>query len=61
MIPEYVAAIHRLIDTLTATNLDTATEIAALPDQVRGYEDLKLRRAVAYRAELADCMRQWPT
>ena len=24
------------------------------PDQVRGYEDLKLRRAVAYRAELAD-------
>ena len=61
MIPEYVAAIDRLTDTLTATNLDSATEIAALPDQVRGYEDLKLRRAAVYRTELADRMRQWPT
>jgi indolepyruvate ferredoxin oxidoreductase len=61
MIPEYVAAIHRLIDALTATNVDTATEIAALPDQVRGYEGLKLRRAAAYRTELADRMRQWAT
>jgi indolepyruvate ferredoxin oxidoreductase len=61
MIPEYVAAIERLTDTLTAANLDTATEIAALPDQVRGYEHLKLRRAAAYRTELNDRMRRWPT
>ena len=43
------------------TNVEAATEIAALPDQVRGYEDLKLRRAAAYRSNLADRMQQWPT
>jgi len=38
---------------LTPVNHDEAVAIAALPDQVRGYEDIKLRRAAAYRAELA--------
>jgi hypothetical protein len=28
--------------------------IAALPDQVRGYEHLKLSRAARYRTELAE-------
>ncbi len=54
MIPEYERAIRKVADRLTAGNLDDAVTIASLPDQVRGYEDLKLRRAVAYRAELAD-------
>ena len=61
MIPEYVAAIERLAQHIDATTVETATEIASLPDQVRGYEDLKLRRAGAYRCELADRMQQWPT
>jgi indolepyruvate ferredoxin oxidoreductase len=52
MIPEYIAAVDRLIDGLDATNLAEAVAIAALPDQVRGYEHLKLRRAAAYRDEL---------
>lgn len=52
MIPEYEQAVDSLCAGLTNANLDEATEIAALPDQVRGYEDLKLRRAVAYRDEL---------
>ncbi len=57
MIPEYIAAVDRLsarlqADPTTAT-LTAVTEIAALPDAVRGYEDLKLRRAAAYRSELA--------
>ena len=52
MIPEYVEAIDRLTQRLTLDSLDDAVEIASLPDQVRGYEDLKLRRAAAYRAEL---------
>ena len=60
MIPEYVAAIERLVADLNMANLDVATDIASLPDQVRGYEHLKLRRAAAYRADLADRMRQWP-
>ena len=54
MIPEYEAAVDRLLDGLTAENLEAAAEIASLPDQVRGYEDVKLPRATAYRAELAE-------
>jgi indolepyruvate ferredoxin oxidoreductase len=53
MIPEYVAAVDRLCRGLRADNLDDATAIASLPDQVRGYEHLKLTRAAAYRSELA--------
>lgn len=61
MIPEYISAVQRLAAGLDAQRLDEAVEIASLPDQVRGYEDLKLRRAAAYRRELADRMRQWTT
>ncbi len=53
MIPEFEAALDTIVAGLTATNLDEAVAIASLPDQVRGYEDIKLRRAEAYRAELA--------
>jgi indolepyruvate ferredoxin oxidoreductase len=53
MIPEYVEALRRVQATLDASTIDDAVEIASLPDQVRGYEDLKLRRAADYRAELA--------
>jgi indolepyruvate ferredoxin oxidoreductase len=53
MIPEYIEAIAGLNRHLTADIYDDAVEIASLPDQVRGYEDIKLRRAAAYRAELA--------
>jgi indolepyruvate ferredoxin oxidoreductase len=53
MIPEYEHAVDRLIEGLTAANLEHAVSIAGLPDQVRGYEHLKLARAKTYRAELA--------
>jgi indolepyruvate ferredoxin oxidoreductase len=53
MIPEYVAAVDVLVARLEAANHAEAVRIAELPDQVRGYEDLKLRRAGAYREELA--------
>ena len=42
-----------LCSKLTAANLAEATAIATLPDGVRGYENIKLPRAKAYRAELA--------
>ena len=42
MIPEYEAAVRTLASRLTAENLDEAVAIASLPDQVRGYEHLKL-------------------
>ncbi len=51
MIPEYIDAVGRLQRRLD--NLDEAVAIASLPDRVRGYEELKLRRAADYRAELA--------
>ena len=53
MIPEYVRAVEHLCSKLTAANLAEATAIATLPDGVRGYENVKLPRAKAYRAELA--------
>jgi indolepyruvate ferredoxin oxidoreductase len=53
MVPEYVAAVERLVAGLTTATRPEAIRIAGLPDQVRGYEDLKLRRAAAYRDELA--------
>ncbi|MBV1894569.1 MAG: indolepyruvate ferredoxin oxidoreductase family protein [Ilumatobacteraceae bacterium] len=53
MIPEFIAAVKKLSKKLTAEGLHDAIEIASLPDQVRGYEDLKLQRARQYREELA--------
>ncbi len=53
MIPEYIEALTTLNRNLRSGTYDESVEIASLPDQVRGYEDIKLRRAAAYRAELA--------
>jgi indolepyruvate ferredoxin oxidoreductase len=53
MIPEFEQAIDTIVRRLTSRNLDAAVQLANLPDQVRGYEDIKLRRAETYRAELA--------
>jgi indolepyruvate ferredoxin oxidoreductase len=54
MIPEFDAALDTVIAGLSSENHAEAVAIASLPDQVRGYEHLKVRRAKAYRAELAD-------
>ena len=53
MIPEFEAALDTIVSKLATDNLDEAVAIASLPDLVRGYEDIKLRRAEAYRVELA--------
>jgi indolepyruvate ferredoxin oxidoreductase len=57
MIPEYIDAIAALNQRLSAERHDEFVEIASLPDQVRGYEDIKLRRAAAYREQLAQRLR----
>jgi indolepyruvate ferredoxin oxidoreductase len=49
---EYASAVEEIARRLTADNVDAAVEIASLPDMVRGYETLKLRRAEAYRTAL---------
>jgi indolepyruvate ferredoxin oxidoreductase len=53
MIPEYIAAIEVMLPGVNADNLAEAVAIASLPDQVRGYEHLKMERAGLYRAELS--------
>ena len=52
LITEYEAALDTLTARLSAVNRDEAAAIAALPDHVRGYEQLKVRRAAEYRREL---------
>ncbi|MET0146073.1 MAG: indolepyruvate ferredoxin oxidoreductase family protein [Ilumatobacteraceae bacterium] len=52
MIPEYERAVGNLAARLGPDNLAEAVAIASLPDQVRGYEHLKLERATRYRDEL---------
>ena len=53
LVLEYEKALDQLVRTLSDTNLDDAVRIAQLPDQVRGYEHIKMRRVETYRAELA--------
>jgi indolepyruvate ferredoxin oxidoreductase len=53
MIPEYRAAVDRLMAGLTPATHAEAVSIASLPDLVRGYEHLKLQRASDYRDALA--------
>ncbi|OYO21899.1 2-oxoacid ferredoxin oxidoreductase [Enemella dayhoffiae] len=54
LITEYEQVIDDLVDGLTADNLDLAVEIAELPDQVRGYEQIKLDNVDRYRTRLAE-------
>ncbi|URM93896.1 indolepyruvate ferredoxin oxidoreductase family protein [Actinomadura madurae] len=59
VLAEYVELVGRLTDGLSSTNYSLATRIAALPDQLRGYEDVKLRSAEAYERELATLSADW--
>ncbi len=59
LIVEFEQAIETIITGLTSDNHRAAIEIASLPDMVRGYEDLKLKRAAAFREELASALARW--
>lgn len=61
LVPEYLDVVNTLIAGLSDATLDQATRIAALPDQVRGYEDLKLRRIGEYRSELKAELAAYPS
>ena len=50
---EYRAAIDQVLRHLDRASLVRAVAIAELPDLVRGYEDLKLRRVAQFRSRLA--------
>ncbi len=50
---EYIAAVDRALGVLSADNLSAVIAVAALPDLVRGYEDIKLANVDRYRSALA--------
>jgi len=52
LITEYRAAVEDLLARLTENNLADCARIAALPDLVRGYEQIKIASAARYRTEL---------
>ena len=54
LIGEYREVVDTLLVGLTPGNHDLAVEVAALPDMVRGYEDIKLATVRAYREKLAE-------
>jgi indolepyruvate ferredoxin oxidoreductase len=59
LLAEYRDVITRLAEGLTAANHARAVEIAALPDLVRGYEDVKLTAVAAYRARMAELLAEF--
>ena len=59
LIADYTDTLRGILGSLTAENLDTATAIAALPDMIRGYEEVKLRNVQQYREQLAQLQREF--
>ena len=52
------ATIDTLIARLDADNLDIVAQIAALPDQVRGYGPVKEQAMTRYRTDLRALLRE---
>jgi len=53
---EFCSAMETVLNQLDRSTLDEAIAIAGLPDHVRGYEELKERRIVEYRARLTEAL-----
>ena len=60
VLKEYEDTLHRIIDNLSPANHTVAVELAALPDQIRGYGHVKLTSINNYRVELARLNTLWP-
>jgi len=54
LITEYRAAVDAVLPNLSPGTLAHCVEIADAPDEVRGYEDIKLAGVARFRARLAD-------
>ncbi|MFQ5558088.1 MAG: DUF6537 domain-containing protein, partial [Acidimicrobiales bacterium] len=61
LIVEYEQVVERLLAGLSGSSLDRAVEIAELADLVRGFEQLKVRRAREYRAAVAAALADYPS
>jgi indolepyruvate ferredoxin oxidoreductase len=49
LIDEYRELVARALERLDAASAERVAEIAALPDLVRGYEEIKLRNVERFR------------
>ncbi|MDW3213944.1 MAG: indolepyruvate ferredoxin oxidoreductase family protein [Ilumatobacteraceae bacterium] len=56
---EYLATMSVVYASLTPDRLDRAVDIAGLPDMIRGYEDLKLRRVAEYRSAVEAALTEY--
>ena len=59
LIGEYRASIDEVLGSLNAANLSLATEIARVPEDIRGYGHVKERHLHAARPKWAGLMAQW--
>ena len=59
LIGEYRASIEEVISGLNAANHGTALEIAALPEQIRGYGHVKERHLAAARVRWTALLAKW--
>jgi indolepyruvate ferredoxin oxidoreductase len=59
LIVEYRASIEEVLRTLNAGNVQLATEIASIPEDIRGYGHVKERHLQPARQKWAALMNQW--
>jgi indolepyruvate ferredoxin oxidoreductase len=54
LIGEYQSLVERTLAKLSAANHDTAVAIAQLPDEIRGYEEIKIEAIKRFRSAAAE-------
>jgi indolepyruvate ferredoxin oxidoreductase len=59
LIREYEATIEALLARLSAENLALAVEIAKIPEEIRGYSDVKSRSVLAARERWSRMLARW--
>ncbi|UYF94313.1 indolepyruvate ferredoxin oxidoreductase family protein [Rhodococcus aetherivorans] len=60
LIDEYRTVIETLLQDLTPAILAAAVDIAALPDMIRGYEQIKVANVEAYHRRLTELLAAYP-
>ncbi|MEO6651569.1 MAG: indolepyruvate ferredoxin oxidoreductase family protein [Ilumatobacteraceae bacterium] len=58
---EFLEAMAQVYAGLDVERMSAALDIARLPDLIRGYEELKLRRVAEFRAELTRLLARYPS
>jgi len=59
LVAAYEKTVGELLAKLTASNVDLAAEIAAIPEFIRGYGHVKERHLADAKAREAQLLQQW--